>query len=64
MKTGNVIQYLGICTIMISLLYMIMNLSDADYFITEWLLFMLAGISISFWGTICLMIKKKRNKDN
>lgn len=62
MKTGNVIQYLGIGIILISLIYMIMNLSNADYFITKWFLFIIAGVSLSIWGTISLMIGKKQNK--
>ncbi len=62
MKTGNVIQYLGIGIILISLIYMIMNLSNADYFITKWFLSIITGVSLSIWGTVSLMIGKKQNK--
>ncbi|MBB4044987.1 hypothetical protein GGR06_002789 [Bacteroides reticulotermitis] len=62
MKTGNVIQYLGIGIILISLIYMIMNLSNADCFITKWFLSIITGVSLSIWGTVSLMIGKKQNK--
>jgi len=62
MKTGNILFYSGIGIMMISIIYMIMNLSTADYFINKWLVAMIAGISFAFWGKIYPVIKRKQNK--
>lgn len=56
---GYLFHYLGISVIMISVIYMILNLSNADYFINKWIVSMIAGTSLSLCGTISLLMKKK-----
>ncbi|GHV17825.1 hypothetical protein FACS1894169_13650 [Bacteroidia bacterium] len=59
-KLGNFLIGLGVAIIMISLIYMIINLSNADNFINTWMAFMVAGTSSVFWGAISLFLKKKQ----
>lgn len=51
--------YLGVAIMMVSLIYMIINLANADSFIGIWIAFMMAGVSSTFWGIICSSTKKK-----
>lgn len=55
---GYFFFYLGIFILMISLIYMILNLSHADYFINKWISSMIAGTSLSLWCTIFLLMRK------
>jgi len=64
MKTSNIILYVGIGIIMISLIYLIMNFQNADDFITKWILSIFIGVSFTFWGTVSGIIKRKQCKDN
>lgn len=50
---------LGVVIIMISLVYMIINLSNADSFINKWTAFMITGVSSVLWGVISLYLRKK-----
>lgn len=58
-KLGKFLLSLGVAIIMISLIYMIINLSDADNFINTWFAFMVVGILSAFWGAASLFIKIK-----
>ncbi len=58
-KLSNFFIGLGVAIIMISLIYMIINLSSADSFIYKWAAFMITGVSFTFWGVISLYLRKK-----
>lgn len=59
-STGNFFLWFGVAIILISLIYMIVNLADADNFIYKWMVVMVTGVSSAFWGAISLFIQKKR----
>jgi formate-dependent nitrite reductase membrane component NrfD len=58
-KLSNFFIGLGVVIIMISLIYMIINLSNADNFINTWMTFMITGVSSVLWGVISLYLSKK-----
>lgn len=58
-KLSNFFIGLGVVIIMISLIYMIINLSNADSFIYKWTAFMITGVSSVLWGVISLYLRKK-----
>ena len=59
-NTGNFFLWFGVAIILISLIYMIVNLADADNIIYKWMVVMVTGVSSAFWGAISLFIQKKR----
>lgn len=59
-SAGNFFLWFGVAIILISLIYMIVNLTDADNFINKWMVVMVAGVSSVFWGAVSLFIRKKR----
>lgn len=59
-KTGNFLLSFGVIIIMTSLIYIIINLQNADNFINTWAVFMIAGTSFAFWGAVSLFIRKKQ----
>lgn len=57
--TSSIIFYSGLIIVMVSLLYMIINLSEADNFIDIWKTFMIIGVAFTFIGSFTKMIKLK-----
>ena len=55
----SVLLYSGVAVIMLALIYMIINLSDADKFIHTWLICMITGVLFTLWGAIPLYLNKK-----
>lgn len=54
------ILYSGISIIMASVIYMIINVSSADSFVTTWITFMAIGVAFTFIGAFASILKIKQ----
>ena len=61
-QLSSVLLYLGVGVIMFALIYMIINLSEADKFINTWMMSMITGVLFITWSVISLFISKKITK--
>lgn len=61
-QLSSVLLYLGVGVIMFALIYMIINLSEADKFINTWMMSMITGVLFVTWSVISLFISKKITK--
>jgi hypothetical protein len=64
--TGKILFTVGICIMLISLVYMIFNLSMADAIVDKWLIAMVSGIAIITAGLAVDFINsmnKSKNKE-
>ena len=52
---SNLLLIIGTCIILAALIYMIINLHEADSIITIWLLFIGAGLYLSLMGSFMKM---------
>ncbi|MDU1904678.1 MAG: hypothetical protein E6772_07835 [Dysgonomonas sp.] len=64
--TGRILFTLGVCIMLISLVYMVFNLSMADAIVDKWLIAMVSGIGIITAGLAVDFINsmnKGKNKE-
>lgn len=63
LAVSNLILSIGVSIIMLSLGYMIFNITHADSFITTWSVFMGIGVSFSFISVfVRMIIKSSKNR--
>jgi hypothetical protein len=57
---SNLFFIIGTGTILAALVYMIVNLDEADSIITKWVPFMVAGVLLSFYGLLLRLLKNRK----
>jgi hypothetical protein len=56
---SNLFVIVGVCIMLAALIYMIVNLDKADTIIKIWIPFIVAGLSLTFWGLIFRLWHKR-----
>ena len=59
---SNLLFAIGICIMLPALVYMIVNLDRADSIITMWMMFMMVGVLLSFFGLILRILTGSSEK--
>ena len=59
--SNNLALFPGITIILVSLIHMIVNLDQADYFVNLWIIFVMLGIGLTACGIIIDLKKMRKN---
>ena len=60
--SNNFVLFPGITIILVSLIHMIVNLDQTDYFVNSWIIFVMLGIGLTACGIIIDLKKIRKIK--